>query len=160
MTGRRQASLDHANELTLAGSVGFCSQQHRPVPKPRSVDCSGSRSMIEPQQIRNQRPVLKPMSFDGAITWEAYFAHFEIIAQVNCWNEQEKTAFLASILKGQALSVLGNLRPEDRQNFQCLVTALSNHFGFTHETGLYQVRFKNRVKQRDESLPEFSQEIE
>lgn len=158
---KRRVVSDEVDVLTT-NSDGFCSQQRKPVPKPRSADCSGARimSVMEPRQVRNQRPVQKPMPFDGATTWEAHFAQFEMIAQVNGWNEEEKTAFLASSLKGQALSVLGNLRPEDRQNFQCLVTALSNRFGSAHQTELSRVRFKNRLKQRDESLPELSQEIE
>ena len=64
------------------------------------------------------------MPYGGATTWDAYFAQFQIIAQVNNWNDGEKAAFLASSLKGQALTVLGSLRQEDRYNFELLVNAL------------------------------------
>jgi hypothetical protein len=114
----------------------------------------------ETQQVRNTGPIQKPMSFDVTTLWDAYYAQFEIIAQVNGWDEKEKSAFLASSLKGQAFLVLGNLRPKDRRNFKCLVTALLDRFGSTYQRELSQVRFKNRVKQRDESLPKLSQEIE
>ena len=90
----------------------------------------GSQSCIP------KRPLQKPMSYDCSTTWEAYFAQFEIIAEVNEWDEHEKTAFLASSLKGKALSVLGNLRHEDRHDFSALVTALSNRFGCAHQTDL------------------------
>ena len=138
-------------------------RQGRPVPKPRSMGSiyGGLETLPnEPQVTLNRRPVQKPMPYDGTTTWDAYFAQFQIIADVNNWSDKEKAAFLASSLKGQALAVLGGLRQEDRHNFGQLVSALANRFGNAHQTELARVRFKNRMKRRDESLPELSQEIE
>ena len=142
---------------------GGRAQQSRPVPKPRSrsfIDGGIESTPVEPYLSLNKRPVQKPMPYGGTTTWDAYFAQFQIIAQVNNWNDREKAAFLATSLKGQALTVLGSLRQDDRYNFEMLVNALSNRFGNAHQTELARVRFKNRLKQRDESLPELSQEIE
>ncbi len=54
---------------------------------------------------------------------------------------------------------LSSLCPEDCRNFRCLVTALSDRFASAYQTELSRVHFKNRVKQRDKSLPELSLEI-
>ena len=136
-------------------------QQMKPIPKPRLTAPSTNRSIstASPKSMQ-RRPLQKPMPYDGSTTWEAYFVQFEIIAEVNGWDEHEKTAFLASSLKGKALSVLGNMRTEDRHDFSALVKALSNRFGSAHQTDLSRVRFKNRLKQRDESLPELAKDIE
>ena len=96
--------------------------------------------------------------FDGSGLWESYYAQFEIVAKLNNWNDHQKAAYLATSLKGPALAVLGNLAPEDRQKLDVLVVALKNRFGTSHQTELS--KFKNRVKQREESLPELAEDIE
>ena len=87
-------------------------------------------------------------------------AQFNIIADMNAWNDQEKAAFLASSLTGTALNVLSNLPPERRHNFESLVKALDSRYGNAHRTELARARFKNRVKQKDESLPALAEDIE
>lgn len=102
----------------------------------------------------------KPTTFDGSTLWESYYAQFEIVADINNWNDFQKAAYLATSLKGPALAVLGNLAPEDRQNLDVLLLALKNRFGSSHQTELSRMKFKNRVKQKDESLPEMAEDIE
>ena len=102
----------------------------------------------------------KPTTFDGTTLWESYYAQFEIVAQLNKWNDFQKAAYLATSLKGPALAVLGNLAPEERQNLDVLVVALKNRFGTSHQTELSRMKFKNRIKQKDESLPEMAEDIE
>ena len=50
------------------------------------------------------------------------------------------------------MNVLGNLPADRRQNYKELVAALETRYGSTHRTELARVRFKHRVKQKDESL--------
>lgn len=102
----------------------------------------------------------KPTTYDGSTLWESYYAQFEIVATINNWGDFEKAAYLATSLKGPALAVLGNLAPNDRQNLDVLVGALKNRFGSGHQTELSRLKFKNRVKQKDESFPEMAEDIE
>ena len=60
-----------------------------------------------------------------------------------------KAAFLATSLKRTALQVLANLAIDRRQNFRSLVAALDSRFGTSHRTEISKVKFKNRVRQRD-----------
>ena len=53
--------------------------------------------------------VQKPAVFDGKTSWDSYKTQFEIVAEINGWESQEKAAFLAASLHGQALSVLNCL---------------------------------------------------
>ena len=69
-------------------------------------------------------PVRKPNLYDGQTSWEAYYAQFCIIAEMNGWDDMEKAAFLATSLKGTALQVLANLSNDRRQDYRALVTAL------------------------------------
>ena len=102
----------------------------------------------------------KPTTFDGSTLWESYYAQFEIVARINDWDDCQKAAYLATSLKGPALAVLGNLAPEDRQNLDVLLVALKNRFGSSHQTELSRVKFKNRIKQKDESFPQMAEDIE
>ena len=43
------------------------------------------------------------------IFWEAYSTQFELLAKLNRWSLDEKAAYLAVRLQGQALTVLINL---------------------------------------------------
>ena len=69
-------------------------------------------------------------------------------------------AYLATSLKGPALNVLGNLSPERREDYHALVAALGSRFGSAHRTELSRVKFKRRVRQRDESLAALAEELE
>ncbi len=119
-----------------------------------------STDVYKPETLNSSRRIQKPTSFDGSGLWESYYAQFEIVAELNNWNDHQKAAYLATSLKGPALAVLGNLAPEDRQKLDVLVVALKNRFGTSHQTELSRMKFKNRAKQRDESLPELAEDIE
>lgn len=129
-------------------------------PSPERRTSSRRMPKFQPEVENYGKFVQKPTSFDASTVWEAYYAQFEIVSKLNNWNDYQKAAYLATSLKVPALAVLGNLAPENRQNLEVLVSALGNRFGSSHQTDLSRVRFKNRVKQRDESLPEMSEDIE
>ena len=87
-------------------------------------------------------------------------AQFEIISEINQWDAQQKAAYLATGLRGDALNILANLTPAKRQDYETLVNALAGRFGSTHRTELSRVRFKNRTKQREESFPALAEDVE
>ncbi|XP_028417631.1 uncharacterized protein LOC114542079 [Dendronephthya gigantea] len=106
------------------------------------------------------RPVQKPAVFDGRTPWEAYKTQFEIVAEINRWDGTEKAAFLATSLRGQALTVLSNLPPESRVHYPSLVAALESRFGSQRQAELHRMKLRSRVRHREESLPELAQDIE
>jgi len=97
---------------------------------PASILTPLSFSGVEPEQ---KRPIQKPPSFDGNSLWEPYIAQFEIVAGMNQWNDDQKGNYLATSLKGSALTVLGNLATETRQDYRALVAALESRFGAAHQ---------------------------
>ena len=109
---------------------------------------------------RESKVIGKPNMYDGQTSWEAYYAQFCIIAEMNGWRDPEKAAFLATSLKGTALQVLVNLAGDRRQDFRSLVAALESRFGTSHRTEISKVKFKSRVRQRDEELSALAEDIE
>ena len=68
----------------------------------------------------------RPPKFDDKTTWESHQAQFEMVAELNDWNE--KAAFLATSLEGSAANVLGGMDSTKRHSYCSLVTALETRF--------------------------------
>ena len=83
-----------------------------------------------------------------------------MLARVNHWTELEKATFLAVSLRGPALTVLSNLAPERRYDYQHLVTVLQNRFGAANQAELNRMKLKSRTRRKEESLPELLEDIE
>jgi hypothetical protein len=115
---------------------------------------------IPQPQLGATRPIQKPATFDGRIPWDSYRTQFEIIAGINRWSEGEKAAFLASSLKGHALTVLSNLSPEHRNHYPSLVAALESRYGSQRQAELHRMKLRSRSRRREESLPELAEDIE
>ena len=111
---------------------------------------------VEPE---HKRPIQKPPSFDEKSLWEPYIAQFEIVAGMNQWNDEQKGNYLATSLKGSALTVLGILATETRQDYKALVAALESR-GAAHQQELHCTKFKNRLQHCEESLQELAEDIE
>ena len=79
---------------------------------------------------------------------------------MNQWNDDQKGNCLSTSLKGPALTVLGNLTTETRQNYRALVAALESRFRAAHQQELHRTRFKSRLRCREESLQELAEDIE
>ena len=102
----------------------------------------------------------RPAPFDGKGTWDAYHTQFEMLARINKWNDLDKAAYLAISLRGSAATVLVNLPPDHRQDYNALTAALQARFGSAHQTELNRMKLKARIRRREESLPELSEDVE
>ena len=70
---------------------------------------TGSANIVAADACGSNRSVQRPAPFDGRTAWDAYRTQFELLAEINRWNEVEKATFLAISLKGSALMILSNL---------------------------------------------------
>lgn len=102
----------------------------------------------------------KPPPFDEHSSWDAYKLQFEMLANINHWSDVEKATYLAICLRGSALTVLTNISPDHRGEYNVLVAALDKRFGSAHQTELNRVMLKARIRKRDESLPELAKDVE
>lgn len=79
---------------------------------------------------------------------------------MNQWNDEQKGNYLATSLKGSALTVVRNLATETRQDYRALVAVLESRFGAAHQQEFHCTKFKSRLRRREESLQELAEDIE
>ena len=119
---------------------------------------------VRREEIRSSRilekPLISPSQFDGKSSWDDYQVQFELIAELNGWNTSVMAIFLAASLTGPAQAVLTDLDEDARRDYYALKGALSLRFGTGGKMELYRSQLKNRVKGKEETLPELAQAIQ
>ena len=94
---------------------------------------SNGNSNLEQRVIRD-KPTILPMTFDGLSSWHDFKVQFEMLAELNQWNETQKATYLAVQLRGSAQQVLGNLPPSHRLDYGRLLQALRQRFAPSNQT--------------------------
>ena len=107
-----------------------------------------------------EKPLITPAPFDGNTSWDDYQVQFELISELNGWNKKVMAIYLAARLSGCAQAVLADLDERSRNDYFTLKEALALRFGNGGKTELYRAQLRNRVKGRDETLPELAQAIQ
>lgn len=108
---------------------------------------------------RSHEPYIKVPVYDGKTSWKDYLVQFELAAQENRWNPHTRAIRLACSLRGSAQALLSDLTPEIRQNYDRLVTTLTERFEPQNQCEIYKSQLKQRIRKRDEGLPELAQDI-
>ena len=57
----------------------------------------------------NSKIIIKPNPYDGKTPWDEYFTHFNVIADINGWNNSEKANILAAMLRDSVVNILQEL---------------------------------------------------
>ena len=149
-------TLDTAEQQTHVNVENFTPLKASLSPEVSMFSTPLSASSRDSEQ---KRPVQKPPSFDGKSQWELYIAQFELVAGMKQWNYEQKGNYLATSLKGSALSLLENLPSDTRQDYKKLVAALESRFGSAHQQELHRSKFKSRLRRRDESQQELAEDL-
>ena len=84
---------------------------------------------------------------------------FELIAELNNWNDTNKALYLAASLRGIAMGVLSYLNDEERHHYPSLIGCLTLRFGPEDLTVLHRARLDCRKRGPKETLPELAHEI-
>ncbi|MPC52229.1 hypothetical protein E2C01_046092 [Portunus trituberculatus] len=71
----------------------------------------------------------KPAEFGEQVAWEAYQAHFELLAQGQGWSNQEKPLQLMASLCGPVLEILAHMMASQRSTYTAVSEALRRRFG-------------------------------
>ena len=135
-------------------------------PRPMTPDYGPTEgSHLEPGRPRPNsqeaihKPNVKPPTYDGTCSWLDYHAQFELVGELNGWNEDVKAMYLASGLRGDARALLGDLDQNARRNYALLVDALNRRFGAENKAELNKTLLKSRRRKKGETLPELAQGI-
>ena len=117
----------------------------------------GMASSVSSRTARQRRKQKKVAKYDGKTSWEDYHVQFELVAALNGWDEETKALELATSLRGTAQSILADLDPDKRTDYQALVSALSARFEPEHQADMYLAEIRTRTRLKSESLPELGQ---
>jgi hypothetical protein len=82
-----------------------------------------------------------------------------MIAELNNWSDLTKAYELKTSLRGEALSVLSDVSPDMRRNYQRLIDILGSRFEPRNQSELYRAKIKNKVRKRGEKLEELAHDI-
>ncbi len=94
------------------------------------------------------------------MTWEVYLAQFELLANAQGWDDNEKALQLISSLRGATLEVLAHLTPAQRTDYSSIVEVLQRRYGHHQQVEVHWACLKARVQGRVESLPQLAQELD
>jgi hypothetical protein len=101
----------------------------------------------------------KPATYDGKTDWQDYLVQFEMVAELNRWDNRTKALELATNLRGTAQGVLSDLRPEYRMDYTHLVLALQSRFEPKNRAEMYRAQIKSRIRKQREAMTELAQDV-
>ncbi|XP_056001631.1 uncharacterized protein LOC130048651 [Ostrea edulis] len=105
------------------------------------------------------KTIMKPATFDGTSSWIDYKAHFEACCSINTWNPRQKSLYLAASLRGQAQTVLGNMKTSTTCTYEDICEALEARFAPTNQTELYRAMLREKRQKATETLPELGESM-
>ena len=105
------------------------------------------------------RPLVLPEKFDGMGNFEEWISHFESIAALNKWNEEEKTLWIRVQLTEKAHVALVRLPGSTTEAYLSIKQALRGRFEPPSKQELYKAEFESRRKQKSESWIDFADNL-
>ena len=115
---------NHPSSQPVFGSGQFVSQPPPPGNLPPMFSPFSFRPPAHSQQLQSPTPsqcelrqAKKAPYFNGQTSWSDYLLQFEMVAEINRWSENTKALELATSLRDDVVSILGELSPEDRRNY-------------------------------------------
>ena len=98
------------------------------------------------------KPVIAPKAYNGEGNFTDWGNHFESVAALNKWNEEEQILWLHVCLTGKAQTAFKQLPVVVREGaYDDLVTGLCQRFKLDSWRELYAAEFHWRWKQKGES---------
>ncbi|CAH0677987.1 unnamed protein product [Spodoptera exigua] len=114
-------------------------------------------------QARRQEDATKGLKiphYDGTTSWNAFKLQFETLMEAYGWTQKEAQSALTLALRDQALSVLEAIGASGDLSLSALLDALEARFGDSHLEHVYRAQLKERTQRANESLQQWSVEIE
>lgn len=105
------------------------------------------------------RPLVLPESFNGEGKWEEWVYHYENVADVNGWDDDEKLKWMKVRLTGRAQTALQRLPEASRASYDEAKKALHERFEPRSRQTRYQAEFQTRRKKTTEGWADFAEDI-
>ena len=100
-----------------------------------------------------------PEKFDGTGNFEEWISHFESIAAINKWGEEEKSLWIRVRLTQKAHVALTRLPSDTIQTYEVIKKALKERFELSSKQEVYKAEFESRRKRKTESWGDFGDEL-
>ena len=126
-----------------------CSNYNMERPTEEILQSKGSNHLLK----------MKPQNFDGKSDFDEFLCQFDITCEINAWKYKEKSLYLANCLSGEARSLLNELDPDGRRDYDTLIGKLRNRFGSVNRSEIYRTQLKSRTRNKGETIQELSQAI-
>jgi len=121
----------------------------------RARESDESRDSLRAEVIK-----VKPDTYDGSVSLNEFLVQFELIARVNRWSGDAKTAMLVSSLRGKARVVLESVQDLENLSYDELKSKLELRFGETHSSQNYYSQFTNRRQKFGEDIASLGSDLE
>lgn len=105
------------------------------------------------------KPVVLPEPFCGESSWEDWNFHFENVADVNEWNDEQKLKWLRVRLTGRAQTAFQRLPADAKASYTTAKDALKERFEPQSRKTRYQVEFQTRRKKKAETWADFADDL-
>ena len=110
-------------------------------------------------QQSTSSPLVLPEKFDGTGNYEEWISHFESIAAINKWDEEEKSLWIQIRLTEKAHVALTRLPSETSQMYEAIKAALRECFEPSSKLAVYKAEFENHSKRKTENCGDFGDEL-
>ena len=147
-----QINQDQPVHLNLYNNPSFqvpvqCSNQ-----TPIAQQASTSKQTLQ-GSVQSVKGV-KPDDYDGSdkIEWSDYIIHFEQCASWNNWSDEHKAKMLSIRLKGEAQTLLRDLKSDQLSNYGTLLSLRAQKFSPKEKVIAYRYKFRNTKREKNESV--------
>ena len=154
---------DSKRRHTSAGERRYegerCKGSHH---RSRKVSFYDSISLSESDSDKpsHRKQFMKAPKFEGSsMSFETFYAKFQICAKYNRWSKSEQLAFLSASLSGEAGQVLWDSDPSITSSLSKLTQLLKSRFGGTARADKFRMELRSRVRQPGETLEKLHQDI-
>jgi hypothetical protein len=169
--GDRDAPGDtqtHNVENTLQGMLDILAEMHdvQAANQPnvaQNVHLQRRAVIAAPCQSADENRVVgaktKAPIYDGTSSWTEYLLQFNLVAELNAWNDYTKALYLATSLRGVARSILTDMDPTMHHDFSALIACLNQRFGPDNQSEMFWMMLNNRTRKPEETLPDLAHEV-
>ena len=106
------------------------------------------------------KPVVLPELFTGEGSWEEWRFHFDNVAVVNGWRDEQKLQWLKVRLTGRAQKAFQRLSDEAKRTFDGATAALKERFEPQSRKTRYQAEFQARRKKPNEGWADIAEDLQ
>ena len=89
------------------------------------------------------KPIVLPDTFTGEASWDDWMCHFENVADVNGWDDNQKLKFLKERMTGRAQKASQHLNEDIQANYSEAKRALRGCFEPQRKKTQYQAKFQS-----------------